>query len=95
LWAACPVSAGFQLANNTGVELYRPEEEFHAFFTTGPVVAFQVDNVDAARANMEAAGIEFIGPIRRAGETSWNHFKAPDGTVFEIMSIEEKEGQVR
>jgi catechol 2,3-dioxygenase-like lactoylglutathione lyase family enzyme len=30
--------AGFRLIDQTQVELYRPEEEFHAFFTTGPVV---------------------------------------------------------
>ena len=81
-----PEIAGFQLSDGTQVELYRPEEEFHAFFTTGPVVAFRVDDVAVARATMEAAGIEFIGPIQRAGKTSWNHFRAPDGTVFEILS---------
>ena len=81
-----PEIAGFQLTNGTQMELYRPEEAFHSFFTTGPVVAFLVDDVDAARATMEAAGIEFIGPIQRAGKTSWNHFRAPDGTVFEILS---------
>ncbi len=78
--------AGFQMTNATQMEVYDNEEEFHAFFTSGPVVAFQVDDVDEARATMEAAGIEFIGPIQRAGGTSWNHFKAPDGTVFEISS---------
>ena len=81
-----PEIAGFQLIDGTQMELYRPEEEFHAFFTTGPVVAFRVDDVDVARTTMEAAGIEFIGPIQRAGKTSWNHFRAPDGTVFEISS---------
>ena len=81
-----PEIVGFQLIDGTQMELYRPEEEFHAFFTTGPVVAFRVDDVDAARTTMEAAGIEFIGPIQRAGKTSWNHFRAPDGTVFEISS---------
>jgi len=86
-----PELAGFQLTNETQVELYRPEEEFHAFFTTGPVVAFEVDDVDAARATMEAAGIEFIGPIQRSGKTSWNHFRAPDGTVFEILSRDDEE----
>jgi len=50
-----------------------------------------VDDVDAARATMEAAGIEFIGPIQRAGKTSWNHFRAPDGTVFEILSRADEE----
>jgi catechol 2,3-dioxygenase-like lactoylglutathione lyase family enzyme len=78
--------ARFQLNKDTELQLYRQEEEFHAFFTTGPVVAFQVDDVDSARTTMEAAGIEFIGPIQWAGKTSWNHFRAPDGTVFEILS---------
>jgi len=77
---------GFQLTDATQVEVYHSEEEFHSFFTSGPVVALLVDDVDEARATMEAAGIEFIGPIQRAGGTSWNHFKAPDGTVFEIVS---------
>ena len=81
-----PQIAGFQLTDNTQMEVYHVEEEFHSFFTSGPVVAFLVDDVEEARTNMEAAGIEFIGPIQHAGDTSWNHFKAPDGTVFEIAS---------
>ena len=81
-----PEIVGFQMIDGTQMELYRPEEEFHAFITTGPVVAFRVENVEAARTTMEAAGIEFLGPIQRAGKTSWNHFRAPDGTVFEILS---------
>ena len=83
--------AGFQLTNNTEVEVYRMEEEFHSFFTTGPVVAFLVDDVDVARATMEAAGIEFLGPIQRSGGASWNHFKAPDGTIFEISRKSDEE----
>ena len=79
-------TAGFQMTDGTQMELYRPEEEFHAFFSPGPVVAFLVDDVAEARATMEAAGIEFIGPIQRAGRQSWNHFRAPDGTIFEILS---------
>lgn len=82
-----PGIAGFQMTDGTNLELYELDEESHAFFTTGPVVAFRVDDVDASRATMEAAGIEFIGPIQRTGKSSWNHFRAPDGTVFEILSV--------
>src|SRR5260221_5479647 len=82
-----PELAGFQLTNGTQVELYRPEDAFHAFFTTGPVVAFWVDDVDAARATMEAAGIAFIGTSHRARKTTWNHFRAPDATVLESFSL--------
>ena len=66
-----PEIVGFQMIDGTQMELYRPEEEFHAFFTTGPVVAFRVENVEAARTTMEAAGIEFLAlfsvQVRRVG----------------------------
>ena len=77
---------GLRLADGTEMELFGPGDDFHDFFITGPVVAFLVDDVDRARAEMEATGIEFIGPIQRDGATSWNHFRAPDGTIFEIIS---------
>jgi len=81
-----PGVAGFLMIDGANLELYELDDEFHAFFTTGPVVAFRVDDVDAARATMEAAGVEFIGPVQRKDKTSWNHFRAPDGTIFEILS---------
>jgi catechol 2,3-dioxygenase-like lactoylglutathione lyase family enzyme len=86
-----PGIARFQMTDGANLELYQLDEESHAFFTTGPVVAFRVDDVDVSRATMEAAGIEFIGPIQRMGKTSWNHFRAPDGTVFEILSKPDQE----
>ena len=81
-----PGIMGFQMIDGTNLELYQFDEESHAFFTTGPVVAFRVDDVGTSRTTMEAAGVEFIGPIQRMGKSSWNHFRAPDGTVFEILS---------
>jgi catechol 2,3-dioxygenase-like lactoylglutathione lyase family enzyme len=86
-----PGIARFQMTDGANLELYQLDEESHAFFTTGPVVAFRVDDVDVSRATMEAAGIEFIGPIQRMGKTSWNHFRAPDGTFFEILSKPDQE----
>jgi hypothetical protein len=62
---------GFRLADGTVLELYGPTNEFHAFFTTGPVVAFRVDNFDVTRPAMLAAGINFIG-------------YCPDGMILEI-----------
>ena len=81
-----PTTAGFRLNSLTSMEVYRPEDTDHAFFTTGPVVAFLVDDADLARAQMEAAGIEFIGDMRRSATAQWNHFRLPDGTICEIMS---------
>ena len=76
---------GFKLADGTVLELYGPANEFHSFFTTGPVVAFRVDNFDVARQAMLEAGITFIGDIQHADGVSWQHFYCPDGTILEII----------
>ena len=76
---------GFTLGDGTPLELYGPEEEFHDFFTTGPVVGFKVDDFDKTRTAMIAAGVTFIGEPQHADGTSWQHFYCPDGTVAEII----------
>jgi catechol 2,3-dioxygenase-like lactoylglutathione lyase family enzyme len=76
---------GFRLADGTVLELYGPANEFHAFFTTGPVVGFRVENFDVTRRAMLAAGVGFIGDVQHADGVSWQHFHGPDGTVLEII----------
>jgi hypothetical protein len=76
---------GFKLADGTILELYGPDDDFHAFFETGPVVAFEVDNFDDTQAAMIAAGVDFIGDIQRRDGVGWQHFRAPDGTILEIV----------
>jgi catechol 2,3-dioxygenase-like lactoylglutathione lyase family enzyme len=77
--------AGFTLADGTLVELFGPADTFHAFFTTGPVVGFRVDDFDTRRRAMLAAGVAFIGAPQHADGVSWQHFRCPDGTIAEIM----------
>ena len=67
------------------MEVWRPEDDFHSFFTAGPVVGFRVDDVEQARARMEATGIEFFGLVQRSEGASWTHFRGPDGNVYEII----------
>jgi catechol 2,3-dioxygenase-like lactoylglutathione lyase family enzyme len=76
---------GFKLPDGTTVEISGPGDEFHAFFTTGPVVGFVVDDFDDVHTRMEVAGITFIGPLQHEGEVSWHHFRAPDGNIYEII----------
>ena len=76
---------GFKLADGTILELYSPANEFHDFFTTGPVIGFKVDDFDVARRAMIAAGVAFIGDVQHADGVSWQHFYGPDGTVLEII----------
>ena len=77
--------AGFRLGDGTVLEIYGPADEFHSFFTTGPVVGLRVGDFDAVRALMLSAGVEFIGAAQHASGMSWQHFRCPDGTVLEII----------
>jgi catechol 2,3-dioxygenase-like lactoylglutathione lyase family enzyme len=78
--------AGFAFPDGTEMEVWRPEDEFHSFFGTGPVVGFRVDDAEEARASMEAAGVEFLTPVQRSEGATWSHFRGPDGNVYEIYA---------
>jgi catechol 2,3-dioxygenase-like lactoylglutathione lyase family enzyme len=75
------------LENGTHVEVFGSGEKDHPFMTTGPVVGFKVDDVHAARAEMEAAGIEFLDDeVQSHEDSSWTHFRGPDGNVYQIAN---------
>jgi hypothetical protein len=80
-----PDMTGFRLGDGTVLEIYGPADDFHSFFTTGPVIGFAVGDFDATRAAMLTARVEFIGAIQHANGVSWQHFRCPDGTVSEII----------
>lgn len=81
-----PDAAWFTLADGTEIHIYGPGDEDHTFFGAGPVVGLLVDDFDEARKRMIEAGITFVGEPQQHGPASWNHYLAPDGNVYEIMS---------
>ncbi len=82
-----PDFAVFRLPNGDTVEVFGPDDKEHEHFDAGPVAGFLVDDVAEARADLEAAGVEFIGPAHVAGDGgSWAHFRGPDGNVYEITT---------
>ena len=73
-----------ELPNGDLVEIFGDDSLDNTFFTH-PVAGFLVDDIAAARAEMESQGIEFIGSIEgEEGGYSWTHFRAPDGFVYEL-----------
>jgi predicted enzyme related to lactoylglutathione lyase len=76
--------AVFKLPNGDTVEVFGPADQDHRHFTTGPVAGFAVDDVYAAVADIEAAGMEVIGTVQTGGGLVWRHFRGPDGTIFEL-----------
>ncbi len=80
-----PDFAVFRLPNGDKVEVFGPSDRAHEHFTTGPVAGFLVEDVEGARAELEEAGISFIGPVHHYDESSaWSHFVGPDGNVYEL-----------
>jgi catechol 2,3-dioxygenase-like lactoylglutathione lyase family enzyme len=74
-----------ELEDGTHVEVFGPGEKEHPFLTTGPVPGFRVDDVKAARTEMEAAGVEFLdAEVQSFKGSSWTHFRGPDGNVYQI-----------
>ena len=83
-----PDFAVFETLNGDKVEVFGPSDRDHEHFATGPVAGLGVDDVGEARAEMEASGVEFIGPVRRWEDGgSSAHFRGPDGNVYEITSV--------
>jgi len=81
-----PGATWFRLEDGTEVHVYGPSDEDHEFFGTAPVVGFAVGSFRAAHAALTAARIEFLYPEpQRAEGRAWQHFRAPDGNVYEII----------
>ena len=80
-----PGAAWFRAADGTQIHVYAADDADHDFFDAGPVVGLVVDDFEAARAALTAAGVAFIGDPQRDGGTAWNHYRGPDGNVYEII----------
>lgn len=78
----------YKTANGDTVELFGPGDEDHRHFDTGPVVGFEVDDIEAARRELEATGVEFLGGVGRGGGFAWAHFRGPEGFVYELTARE-------
>lgn len=82
-----PSFVRFDLPDGSSLEVFRPGgPDDHSYFTTGPVIGFQVEEFDSARSELERVGLALLGPVGGTpGEYRWQHFRGPDGSVYEIV----------
>lgn len=79
-----PDYAMFVLSNGDRLEVFAPEPGTPEF-SEQPIAGFLVDDIEAVRTELEADGIEFIGPIHTGPRGyAWSHFRAPDGHIYEL-----------
>jgi predicted enzyme related to lactoylglutathione lyase len=84
--------AVLRLPGGETVEVFGPSLRGQEQFATGPVVGFLVDDASTAREEMEARGVDFVGPMH-VGDPgrAWSHFRGPDGKVYEITQVPDGE----
>lgn len=49
-----------------------------------PTIAFEVDDVELAKAALIQGGAEIMGDIGRWNGHEWLYFRTPDGHIFEV-----------
>lgn len=81
-----PAMAIFRLGDTSLFEVLGQAWVDAVGYPTGPVVGFWVTNVDAARSALEDAGTELVGPTFADGDHRWQHFRAPDGNLYQVAS---------
>jgi catechol 2,3-dioxygenase-like lactoylglutathione lyase family enzyme len=77
--------AVFGLGPDAELHVYGSSDDYHAFFTTGPVVGLRVGDIAATRRRLVDAELEMLTEIDDDGANAWFHFRAPDGTVLEVI----------
>jgi len=77
----------FRLPNGDKFEIFGPSagEPAQQFANNQVMTSFLVDDIHEAVAELQAAGIELVGERQEsANGYSWQHFRAPDGKLFEL-----------
>ena len=78
----------FAMPNGTMLDLFEPDSDMVPTYglNDGVVFGFRVDDIDAAYAELQAAGVELLCDIQRIPEMNYAfcHFRVPDGRVYGI-----------
>ena len=77
--------AMFQVANRQVLEIFGPGTSGKER-TTPPVMAFEVEDIGAARRELAAAGVELIGELGSWNGFEWQYFVGPGGHTLAIKT---------
>jgi catechol 2,3-dioxygenase-like lactoylglutathione lyase family enzyme len=73
----------FELPSGQLFELFGPLSRYYQLHAC-PVLAFQVEDVRAARKELESRGVEFVTPVEGDDSEAWTYFRGPDGYLYEL-----------
>jgi catechol 2,3-dioxygenase-like lactoylglutathione lyase family enzyme len=82
--------AHFRLPSGQHLEVFGPRDA-GIQTTTCPVLGFEVADVRAARHELEAVGVPFVGEVSGSDEGAmWTYFRGPDGQLYELQRPEQE-----
>ncbi len=73
----------FELLNGQVFEVFGPKHPEHKNITMS-AIAFDVDDIHQARAELEAKGVHFTTETFTGGDVAWAYFAGPDGLAYLI-----------
>ena len=77
----------FELLSGQLFEVFSSESRYYQFHNC-PVVGFQVEDVRAAKQEMESKGIEFMTDVLGNDTEAWAYFRGPDGYLYEVWQTQ-------
>jgi len=77
----------FELPSGQIFEVFGSENRYYQFHAC-PVLAFQVEEVRAAKRELESVGVEFVTDIESYGAEAWTYFRGPDGYLYELWQTD-------
>ena len=77
----------FELPSGQLFEVFGSESRHYQFHNC-PVLGFQVEDVRAAKQEMESKGIEFMTEVFGDDKEAWAYFRGPDGYLYEIWQTQ-------
>jgi predicted enzyme related to lactoylglutathione lyase len=82
-----PQFVEFKLINGERLGIFAQQAPDSSFMK-GPMIEFAVVDVDQARSQLEASGVQFIGETHRnpASGLAWAEFWGPDGHAYGLTS---------
>jgi catechol 2,3-dioxygenase-like lactoylglutathione lyase family enzyme len=73
----------FELPSGQLFELFDIQSRYYQLHAC-PVLGFQVEDLKAARKQLESHGIEFVTNIEGDQSEAWTYFRGPDGYLYEL-----------
>ena len=75
----------FKLPTGQLFEIFGPGNRYQTLMH-GPGIAFDVDAIDTARAELESKGVKFVSEIERGSHgDAWTLFEGPDGYIYQLF----------